>query len=137
MTDWLIDKSALWKLPRSSDYELWLDRINRGCVRVGLPTCLEVIVSARDAKHWPLLRDQLVLPLLEVHATPRSEAVAMEIMEALLSERLHRSVPLPDVMIASLAVVERLTVLHHDRDFDRIAEAYGAPSVERLSVPDG
>ncbi|MGH3812462.1 MAG: hypothetical protein ACRDUV_08400 [Pseudonocardiaceae bacterium] len=28
--------------------------------------------------------------------------------------------PLPDVMIASLAVVGHLTVLHHDRDFDRI-----------------
>lgn len=135
MTDWLIDKSALWKLPQSPDYEIWLDRINRGRVWAGLPTWLEVAVSARDAGHWPSMRGQLLEPLLQAHATPRSESVAVEIMEALLTERLHRSVPIPDVMVASLAVVERLTVLHHDRDFDRIASAYGAPAVERLAVP--
>ncbi|MGH9155357.1 MAG: PIN domain-containing protein [Acidimicrobiales bacterium] len=137
LTDWLIDKSALWKLPRSPDYVTWLGQINRGRVRIALPTRLEVIVSARNADHWPVMRDQLIGPLLEVQATPRSEAIAVEIMEALLSVGLHRSVPLPDVMIASVAVVEHLTVLHHDRDFDRIAEAYGGPSVERLDVPDG
>lgn len=136
MTDWLIDKSALWKLPQSPDYETWLDRINRGQIRVGLPTWLEVVVSARDAGHWPSMRKALLEPLVQVYTTPRSEAVAVEIMEALLAEGLHRSVPLPDVMIAALAVVDRLTVLHHDRDFDRIAAAYGAPAVERLAMPD-
>jgi hypothetical protein len=29
---WLVDKSALWKLPRSPDYPVLLDRINRGQV---------------------------------------------------------------------------------------------------------
>ncbi len=51
----------------------------------------------------------------------------MEIMEALLGAGLHRCVPLPDVMIASLAVAGRLTVLHHDRDFNRINQVYGEP----------
>lgn len=134
MTDWLIDKSALWKLPQSPEYEVWLDRINRGQVRASLPTRLEVAVSARDPDHWPILHRGLLAPLLEAHATPRSEAVAMEIMGALVAARLHRAVPLPDVMIASIAVVDRLTVLHDDRDFDRIQEVYGAPSGERLSL---
>ncbi len=134
MTDWLIDKSALWKLPQSPDYEVWLDRINRGRVWVGLPTKLEVAVSARDPQHWPTLRHQLLEPLLDAAATPRSEAVAVEIMEALLSAGLHRCVLLPDVMVASLAVVGRLTVLHHDRDFDRINQIYGEPTAEWLSL---
>lgn len=134
MTDWLIDKSALWKLPQSPEYEVWIDRINRGQVRGGLPTRLEVAVSARDPGHWPSLRRALLAPLLEAHATPRSEAVAMEIMSALVAARLHRAVPLPDVMIASIAVVDRLTVLHDDRDFDRIREVYGAPDGERLRL---
>jgi predicted nucleic acid-binding protein len=134
VTDWLIDKSALWKLPQSPDYEVWLDRINRGTVWAGLPTKLEVAVSARDPQHWPTLRHNLLEPLLDAAATPRSEAVAVEIMEALLGARLHRCVPLPDVMIASLAVVGHLTVLHHDRDFDRINQVYGEPAVEWLAL---
>jgi predicted nucleic acid-binding protein len=55
-------------------------------------------------------------------------------MDALVAERLHRSVPLPDVMIASVAVVERLTVLHHDRDFDRIRAVYGKPEAVWLTL---
>ena len=134
MTDWLIDKSALWKLPQSPDYEVWLDRINRGTVWAGLPTKLEVAVSARDPQHWPTLRHNLLEPLLDAAATPRSEAVAVEIMEALLGARLHRCVPLPDVMIASLAVVGHLTVLHHERDFDLINQVYGESAVEWLAL---
>ena len=134
MTDWLIDKSALWKLPQSPDYPDWLDRINRGQVWASLPTRLEVAVSARDPAHWPLLHQDLLGPLLEANATPRSEVIAMEIMSALVAARLHRSVPLPDVMIASIAVAERFTVLHDDVDFDRVREAYGAPVAERLQL---
>ncbi|MGH3612631.1 MAG: PIN domain-containing protein [Pseudonocardia sp.] len=134
MTDWLIDESALWKLAQSSDYEIWIDRINRGRVRVGLPTVLEVAVSARDATHWPKLRRALLAPLLTLEATPRSETIAVEIMDALVEARLHRAVPLPDVLIASLAAAHRLTVLHDDKDFDRIHDTYGAPSVERLRL---
>ncbi|MDQ3782580.1 MAG: VapC toxin family PIN domain ribonuclease [Actinomycetota bacterium] len=134
MTEWLIDKSALWKLPRSPDYPVWLDRINRGQIWGCLPTRLEVAVSARDPEHWPVLRQDLLAPLLEAHATPRSEAIAMEIMDALVAARLHRSVPLPDVLIASIAVAARLTVLHDDSDFNRIHQEYGAPVVERLKL---
>lgn len=79
VTDWLIDKSALWKLPKSPDYEVSLDRINRGKVWVGLPTKLEVAVSARDPQDWPTLRRDLLEPLLDAQATPRSEVVAVEI----------------------------------------------------------
>lgn len=134
MADWLIDKSALWKLAQSPDYELWIDRINRGRVWVGLPTVLEVAVSARDADHWPKLRYQLLAPLLNLETTPRSEAIAVEIMNGLVAVRLHRSIPLPDILVASLAAAQRLTALHHDRDFDRIHEVYGAPDVERLRI---
>lgn len=132
MTDWLVDKSALWKLAQSPDYEVWIDRINRGRVWVGLPTVLEVAVSARDAAHWPTLRRALLAPLLTLDATPRSETIAVEIMDALVETRLHRAVPLPDVLIAALAVANRLTVLHDDKDFDRIHDVYGEPAVERL-----
>ena len=97
-------------------------------------TRLEVAVSARDGTHWPVLRRDLLDPLLDAHVTPRSERAALEIMECLVENRLHRAVPLPDIMIASIAAVERLTVLHDDRDFERIHEVYGEPVVERLGL---
>jgi predicted nucleic acid-binding protein len=57
-------------------------------------------------------------------------------MEVLIAARLHRTVPLPDVLIAALAVEHRLTVLHDDRDFERIQAVYGGrPGVERLRLP--
>ena len=134
VTRWLADKSALRKLPQSPDYSDWLNKINRGQVLLSLPTQLEVAVSARDANHWPVLRSNLIEPLLAVNATPRSELVAVEIMDALIAANLHRTVPIPDVLVAAVAVVERLTVLHDDRDFERIQAVYGAPANERLRL---
>lgn len=134
MTGWLVDKSALWKLPGSRDYSTWVERVERGQVWACLPTRLEVAVSARDPEHWPILERDLLGPLLEAHASPRSEAAAMRIMDALIAAGLHRTVPLPDVMVASIAAVEGLTVLHDDRDFERIREVYGGVELERLNV---
>lgn len=132
--DWLVDKSALVKLRQSPDHEAWVERINRGRVRIALPTVLEMAVSARNGEDWAATGREALAPLIGVEATPRSERVAVEIMEVLIAAGLHRSVPIPDVLIASIAVVERLTVLHHDRDFDRIREIYGGPETERLNV---
>lgn len=102
---------------------------------VSLPTWLEVAVSARNPEHWPMLQAQLLDPLLALEATPRSEAEARRIMDELVGARLHWAVPLPDVMVASIASAEQLTVLHDDRDFERIRERCGGPDEERLSLP--
>lgn len=132
MTGWLVDKSALWRMPRSPDLDEWIDRINRGLVWACVPTRLEVAVSARNVDHWAVLRRDLMDPLVDAKTSPRSERIALEIMDALVAGRLHRSVPLPDVLVASIAVAEGLTVLHDDRDFERIREVYGEPAAERL-----
>jgi predicted nucleic acid-binding protein len=47
---WLIDKSALVRLGRSSNTDAWADRIERGLVRVATVTLLEVGYSARDSQ---------------------------------------------------------------------------------------
>ncbi|MDN5747345.1 MAG: VapC toxin family PIN domain ribonuclease [Pseudonocardia sp.] len=132
MKGWLVDKSALWKMPRSPDLDEWIDRINRGLVWACVPTRLEVAVSARNVDHWAVLRRDLMNPLVDATTSPRSERIALEIMDALVAGRLHRSVPLPDVLVASIAVAEGLTVLHDDRDFERIRDVYGGPAAERL-----
>lgn len=134
MNGWLADKSALWKIPHSPDFAEWMSRINRGLVRSCFITRLEVAVSARNPAHWVTMRQDLLDPLVDAPFGPRAERTAVGIMDALVQHGLHRSVRVPDVMIAAVAVVERLVVLHDDKDFERIRDAYGEPDVERLRL---
>lgn len=57
-------------------------------------------------------------------------------LQALLARRgQHRGVSISDLILAPIAVVEQLVVLHDDRGFDLITEVTGQPS-ER-AVPEG
>ena len=52
-----------------------------------------------------------------------------------LAERgKHRAPSIPDLLIAAVAELAQITVLHADKDFELIAEVTGQP-VERLSQP--
>jgi predicted nucleic acid-binding protein len=55
-------------------------------------------------------------------------------VQALLADRgQHRAPSIPDLLIASTAELNNLTVLHFDKDFDLIAAITGQP-VERLRL---
>jgi predicted nucleic acid-binding protein len=94
--------------------------------RCGL-TDLEFGISARS------LEDHRALGIsrrdaLEHLITP--DAVwdrAWEVQEALTEQGLHRSVKVPDLIIAAIAERHAVSVLHYDRDFDRIATVTGQP----------
>ena len=65
---------------------------------------------------------------------PAIEDRAIEV-QAILAERgQHRAPSIPDLLIAAVAELAQLTVLHVDKDFELIAEVTGQP-VERLSQP--
>jgi len=50
-------------------------------------------------------------------------------VQALLAERgQHTGVSIVDLLVAAAAEANDLTVLHYDRDFDRIAEITGQPT---------
>ncbi len=131
---WLIDKSALVRLPRSIDATDWRDRIDRGLVRVATVTLLEVGFSARSGEDWnsgfagPPLSNMPVENL-----TPGMEARAVEVQGILAQRGHHRAASVPDLVIAAIAEKSGLTVLHCDKDFDLIAEVTGQP-VERVQV---
>lgn len=134
MINWVADTSAVWKIARSPQFELWADRIARGLVRAALPTWLEVARSARSTTDWQRLKGSLLTPLVPVGFSPRSDALALEISNALVEAGLHRAVPVPDVLIASVALAEGLTVLHDDHDFVRIAQVVPELAHERLQL---
>ncbi|HEX4805063.1 MAG TPA: PIN domain nuclease [Conexibacter sp.] len=131
---WLIDKSALVRLGRSSDTDTWADRIERGLVRVATVTLLEIGYSARDPDDLRAgLREPPVTSMPVEYATPAAEDRAVEVLTLLADRGHHRAPSVPDLLIAAIAERAGLVVLHQDKDFDLIAEVTGQPT-ERLGA---
>jgi predicted nucleic acid-binding protein len=131
---WLIDKSALVRVPDSPDAELWFGRVERGLVRVASPTILEMGYSAQSAATWDRVMDHPPLSLCPpAYLTPLAEARAIAVQRLLAERGQHRAPSPADLLIAAVAELTGLTVLHVDKDFDLIAAVTGQP-VERLRL---
>lgn len=132
---WLIDTSALYRLPDSPDEKLWRERIEKGLVHISTITRLEVGYSARSAKD---LEDTLSLPPLSMlpvqGLTPAIEELAWQLLRQLAKKGQHRAPSIPDLLIAATAQLAGLVVLHNDKDFDLIAKITGQV-VEKLKLP--
>jgi len=80
VTTWLIDKSAYTRLADSPDAQAWIDRIERGMVRISTVTRLEVGYSFRTAAeaHTESASPPLALMPVE-YLTPAVEDRAVEV----------------------------------------------------------
>ena len=134
MSPWLIDKSALVRLPASPDAAEWAGRVERGLVRIATVTRLEVGYSARSG---PELRAGLRQPPMSSmpaeYLTPAIEDRAVEILALLADRGQHRAPSIPDLIIAATAELAGLTILHVDKDFEVIAAVTGQ-ALERLNT---
>ncbi len=90
---------------------------------------LEILFSTRTDAEYRILAARLsALP-----TTPGGHRVwrrALQV-QGLLAERgalHHRSVKIPDLLVAASAEAAGDTVLHYDEDFDRIAAVTGQPT---------
>ena len=129
---WLIDKSALVRLGRSSEAVAWATRIERGLVRIATVTLLEIGYSARHPQDLRAgLREPPVVSMPVEHATPAAEDRAVEILTMLADRGHHRAPSVPDLIVAAIADRAGLVVLHQDKDFELIAQVTGQPT-ERL-----
>ena len=134
MTDgpWLIDKSALVRLARSTEADEWTGRIDRGLVRITSMTLLEVGFSGRTATDVTSLRSVPPLSSMPMeYLTPAIEDRAIAVQALLASRGQHRAPSIPDLLIAATAELAGLVVLHDDKDYDLIDDVTGQP-VERL-----
>jgi predicted nucleic acid-binding protein len=134
VSPWLIDKSALVRLPASPDAAEWAGRLERGLVRIATVTRLEVGYSARSG---PELRAGLRQPPMSSmpveYLTPAIEDRTVEIQALLADRGQHRAPSIPDLIIAATAELAGLTILHLDKDFDVIAAVTGQ-ALERLNT---
>lgn len=123
---YLVDKSALARM-----------RLPRVRARLGpliesgdAATCsivdLEVLFSARNHEEHERIRGRRRLAYVQVPLTQQVFDRVVEVQGELARRNRHR-LPIPDLVLAAAAEAAGLTVLHYDRDFDRIAEATGQP----------
>ena len=134
LKSWIIDASALYRLPDSSQSTLWRERIERGLVQISSITRLEVGYSARSAKD---LEDTFSTPpfsMMPVQGlTPAIEELAWQTLRQLAKQGEHRAPSIPDLLIAATAQLCGYVVLHNDKDFDLIAKVTGQ-KVEKLKL---
>jgi predicted nucleic acid-binding protein len=124
---WLIDTSAVRPhVPAFAD--VLIPRVAAGRVSICLVTELEIGFSARSIAEFDRVQHE-VLDLLHHIVLPiRAEARAREIQREMVARGQHRAVAIPYLVVAAVAEVEGLTVLHHDGDFDLIAAVTGQPT---------
>jgi predicted nucleic acid-binding protein len=134
VTNWLIDKSAYTRLSASPDAPDWIERIERGLVRISTVTRLEIGYSFRTGQQ---ARDETASPPLALmpieYLTPAAEDRAVQVQLLLADRGQHRAPAIPDLMIAATAELAELAVLALDKDFELISQITGQP-VERLRL---
>jgi predicted nucleic acid-binding protein len=134
---WLVDKSALVRLPSSSQAKLWAQRISAGQVHLSTITRLEVGYSARSERELLTAFATPPLSAMPIEGlTPKIEELAWETLKQLAKRGQHRAPSIPDLLIAATAQLCDLSLLHLDKDFDLISKITGQ-RVERLKVKSG
>ena len=132
VTGWLLDKSAYTRLGAGPDAEEWSGRIERASVRVTTATRLAsgFLGSFRigaPGGGGPAAPG----PVAGAASDPAVENRAIDVQTLLADRGRHRAPSVPDLLIAAVAELAGLTVLHLDEDVELIAEVTGQP-VERL-----
>lgn len=125
MARYLADTSAWHRSGRVA--ELWSDLIEAGELALCAPVRLELLYSARGRSDYRDLDEELRgFPHLEIDE--RVEEAAVRGQRSLAVRGQHRGPKPVDLLIAGVAEVHGVVLLHYDRHFDLIARATGQPA---------
>lgn len=127
VTRYLADKSVWARMRQRKVLTEVQPLLERGL----LDTCgmvdLEVLYSARNGDE----HDHMEAERRSLNWLPMNDEIwirAREVQRIQAQRGKHRSVALPDLLIAATAERHRVTVLHYDSDFDLIAEVTEQPT---------
>ncbi|HEY3238980.1 MAG TPA: PIN domain nuclease [Acidimicrobiia bacterium] len=127
MAVYLADKSALTHRATRPEVR---DVVEPLLLAGRIATCgivdLELLFGAPDPNTYAELA-HVLRALPRVPVTDGAVDRALEVQGLLATRSQHRSVPLPDLLVAACAERGGLTVLHYNANFDRIAEVTGQP----------
>ena len=124
---YLADKSVWSRLRQPAVLSAMSSYVDRGLIGTCPIVDLEILFSARTGAEHAYFRLQReafeYFPLTDDIARR-----AIDVQGLLARRSQHRSVAIPDLLVAATAERFSLTVLHYDRDYDRIAEITGQPT---------
>jgi predicted nucleic acid-binding protein len=123
----LPDKSVWARLAQPAVRTAFTPYVDRGLVGTCAVIDLEILYSARTGAEHEHFRIQRAA----FEYFPMTDEIAKRAIEVqgLLARRAqHRSVSIPDLLIAATAERHALTVLHYDGDYERIAGITGQPT---------
>ncbi|MGO9751835.1 MAG: PIN domain-containing protein [Solirubrobacteraceae bacterium] len=116
----LADKSAWERAADARVREEWTEALVSGRIVTCLPVRYELLFSARDAESFVALEGRLAA-LRDVALTASVQRAAMAAQRDLAElGPLHHRVPLPDLLIATVAQEHGLVVVHEDRHFETL-----------------
>ena len=118
----LADKSALARMPDPIVRKRLGPLIEHGAVATCAIVDLEVLYSADARRYSGVLAERRALPQLEMNE--RIFERAIEVQTELAKDSQHR-LPIPDLLVAAVAELNGVVILHYDRDYERIATITG------------
>jgi predicted nucleic acid-binding protein len=121
---YLADKSALVRLGLAGAEWLAAEIID-GNVRRSSMTDLEILYSATSHRALVEIIEERRAGFRRVDTQQDDWDRAVEVMVLLARNGKHRSVGIPDLLIAAVAERHALTLVHYDGDFDHVAEVTG------------
>jgi predicted nucleic acid-binding protein len=124
---YLADKSVWARLSQPAVRAAIGPHVDRGLIGTCPIIDLEILYSARNGPehdHFRVQREAFeYFPLTDEIARR-----AIEVQGLLAHRSQHRSVSIPDLIVAATAERYSLTVLHYDADYDRLAAITGQPT---------
>ena len=123
VADFIADTSAFSRIPfEAAIEERLVNLMDRALLATSAMLDLEALWSAQSATDYERIRTFRGATLEYVETTDLHWQRALQVQRELAARSMHRSVKLPDLLIAAVAELEGLTLLHYDADFDVIAE---------------
>lgn len=126
MAKFLIDTSVWHRRGNPAVIDRLADLFASDEVAITEPVRLEVLFSARSAQEY----DAMSRELDGLQSAPCGNPEVRRALEvqALLAHKAglhHRSVKIPDLLVAATAELAGLTVLHYDEDYERVSALTG------------
>lgn len=122
----LVDKSALAR----SHHQSVAQQLEPLFPSALVATCpiidLELLFSVRNHSEHAELRQELKsMPSFPIDQEVTDRAIEVQ---GLLAQTGQHRLPIADLLIAAVAEINNLTILHYDKDFDTIAHTTGQPT---------
>lgn len=126
--EYLLDTSACVRIARLPELrDAWGPWFEDGMLSVCQLTELEIYSSSRSAEHLEefkaIFQDHYTWALMPDAVWSR----ACEVQGLLARQGKQRSAGVVDLLVAATAELNRMTILHYDRDFETVAQVTGQP----------